>query len=160
MSRTVPALLMLLLGGAFHGRAHADCTGSSCTDSPHQERTAPPAQAMSRAAQDASAYLDAWVTRRVLRLRLGAQHPDAVAADARLVALHRALAPRSAEDDAAVLTWLRSALLETEARLAEMGSRCGPQHLDMRGAELRRDALAVLIEARMRGEALPLPTAA
>ena len=48
---------------------------------------------------------------------------------------------------------------QQKARLAEMGTRCGPQHIDLRGAEMRRDALWALIEARLRGDALPLPTA-
>lgn len=115
---------------------------------------------MPRAAHEAAEYLDAWVTRRVLGLRLGPQHPDVLAAQAELVARYAALSPRTASDDAEVLAWLRASLAETEARLAEMGSRCGPQHLDMRGAELRRDTLAALIDARTHGEALPLPTAA
>jgi len=40
-----------------------------------------------------------------------------------------------------VLGWLRASLLDVETRLAELGTRCGPQHLDLRGAEARRDAL-------------------
>jgi uncharacterized protein involved in exopolysaccharide biosynthesis len=160
MMRPALTLLTLLLAATPSVHVRADCTGNSCSDSHHQERVAQPAQAMSRAAREASEYLDVWVTRRVLRLRLGAQHPDVIATDARLLAMHQALSTRTASDDAELLASLRASLAETEARLAELGSRCGPQHLDMRGAELRRDALAALIEARLRGEALPLPTSA
>lgn len=156
--RTALALALGVLTTLTGARAMADCTGDACSDS-HQERAVEAAPALSESARRTTQYLDLWVTRRVLLLRLGAQHPDVLAAEAQLLLLHRALPPRLREDDASVLAWLRFAYGETEARLAEMGSRCGPQHIDLRGAELRRDALVGLIEARLRGDAVPLPTA-
>ncbi len=158
MTRTALAFALGVLTTLTGARAMADCTGDACSDS-HQERAVEAAPALSPSARHATEYLDLWVTRRVLLLRLGAQHPEVIATEARLVVLHRALPLRSLEDDASVLAWLRFAHAETEARLAEMGTRCGPQHIDLRGAELRRDALLGLIDARLRGDALPLPTA-
>ena len=158
MTRTALALALGLLTTLTHARALADCTGNACSDS-HQERALETSPVLSDSARRTTEYLDLWVTRRVLLLRLGAQHPEVIATEARLGVLHRALPLRSLEDDASVLAWLRFAHAETEARLAEMGSRCGPQHIDLRGAELRRDALLSLMEARLRGDALPLPTA-
>jgi len=140
-------------------RARADCTGNACSDSPHQERALQESPALSEPARRATEYLDVWVTRQVLSVRYGARHPDVVTSQVQLASLYRALPSRTAEDDASVLAWLRFSHMETQARLAEMGTRCGPQHIDLRGAELRRDALAGLIEARVRGDALPSPTA-
>lgn len=158
MTRTGLALALGMLSMLTGARAMADCTGNACSDS-HPARAVEAAPMLSESAQRATDYLDLWVTRRVLLLRLGAQHPDVIAAQARLVVLHRALPARTRENEASVLAWLRFAHAETEARLAEMGSRCGPQHIDLRGAELRRDALRGLIEALLRGDALALPTA-
>ena len=151
MNRAVFALGICVLGTLTSAHATADCTGASCADSPHQARSVPAPEAISEPAQRATEYLDLWVTRRVLFLRFGAQHPDVVATQTQLASLHRALPSRTPADDDAVLAWLRFAHADTEARLAEMGTRCGPQHIDLRGAEMRRDALWARRSLKARG---------
>jgi uncharacterized protein involved in exopolysaccharide biosynthesis len=62
----------------------------------------------------------------------------------------RAEGARISRDE--VIGWLRASIAEVEARLSELGTRCGPQHLDLRGAEARRDALREALARWQAGE--------
>lgn len=149
------ALVGLAAASASDGRAHADCQGGSCRD-PHTAQALAPAVDLSPGAREAVAYLDAWAGYRAMSLRYGRAHPDMIARLSVLAALAseldavRAEGASIARDE--VLGWLRTSILDVEARLAELGSRCGPQHLDLRGAEARRDALREALTHWQAGE--------
>lgn len=135
--------------------ASADCEGGACRDAPSVP--APPAPAtLSPGAREVVLYLDAWAGWRALTLRYGARHPEMIARLSLLATLasevDAARAAGATIDGAEVVGWLRAALVEVEARLAELGSRCGPQHLDLRGAEARRDALREALSRWSAGE--------
>ncbi|MBX7191990.1 MAG: hypothetical protein K1X94_08030 [Sandaracinaceae bacterium] len=133
----------------------ADCRGGSCRD----ERSAevlPPSTDLSRGAREVVLYLDAWAGHRAMALRYGPRHPDMIARVSLLAALAsevdgaRAEGATIARDE--VIGWLRASIVEVEARLSELGTRCGPQHLDLRGAEARRDALREALTHWSAGE--------
>ncbi|GAB4213560.1 MAG: hypothetical protein OHK0013_37540 [Sandaracinaceae bacterium] len=121
----------------------ADCEGGACRE---VARPGPPApETLPPGARELVRYLDAWAGARAMLLRYGARHPDLIARVSLLATLASELdAVRAAGatiDRAAVEAWLGAALADVEARLLELGNRCGPQHLELRGAEARRDAL-------------------
>ena len=124
--------------------ARADCRGGSCRDPQSAEVLAPSIE-LSPGAREVVLYLDAWAGYRALALRYGREHPDMIARVSLLATLAteidavRATGARIVT--AEVVGWLRASITEVESRLAELGTRCGPQHLDLRGAEARRDAL-------------------
>ena len=135
--------------------AHADCRGGSCADARSPEVLAPSTE-LSAGAREVVLYLDAWAGYRAMSLRYGARHPDMIARASSLATLAaqidgaRAGGAGIARDE--VIGWLRASIVEVEARLAELGTRCGPQHLDLRGAEARRDALREALARWQAGE--------
>jgi hypothetical protein len=137
----VLAAITTLTGASL---AHADCRGGSCRD-PQSAEALTPSIELSPGAREVVVYLDAWAGYRALALRYGREHPDMIARVSRLATLAteidavRATGARIVS--AEVIGWLRASITEVESRLAELGTRCGPQHLDLRGAEARRDAL-------------------
>jgi hypothetical protein len=135
--------------------AQADCRGGSCADTRSPEVLAPSTD-LSPGAREVVRYLDAWAGYRALSLRYGARHPEMISRASVLAALAadldgvRAEGARISRDE--VIGWLRASIAEVEARLSELGTRCGPQHLDLRGAEARRDALREALARWQAGE--------
>jgi uncharacterized protein involved in exopolysaccharide biosynthesis len=81
-----------------------------------------------------------------LLARYGDQHPDVVAARARVASLSQSLRDARARhetiDAGAVSTSIEAELADVRARLAEFGTRCGAGHLDVQTARARETALA------------------
>jgi hypothetical protein len=143
---------------AFAGAVRADCEGGACRE---PARPGPPApETLAPGARELVRYLDAWAGGRAMLLRYGARHPEMVARASLLATLASELDAARADgatvDRAVVEAWLRAAIADVEARLVELGSRCGPQHLDLRGAEARRDALREAL-ARVSAGTLEAP---
>lgn len=144
MTRTITMLAATLAALATTSVVRADCRGGSCRD-PQSAEVLAPSMELSAGAREVVLYLDAWAGYRAMSLRYGREHPDMIARASSLAVLAteidavRARGARIARDE--VIGWLRASITEVEARLAELGARCGPQHLDLRGAEARRDAL-------------------
>jgi hypothetical protein len=142
-----------LVSGASSARA--DCRGGSCAETRSAEALAPSTE-LSPGAREVVLYLDAWAGYRALSLRYGARHPEMIARASLLATLAanldavRAGGARVSRDE--VIGWLRASITEVEARLSELGTRCGPQHLDLRGAEARRDALREALTRWQAGE--------
>ncbi len=134
----------VLAVAACAATARADCRGGSCRD-PQSAEVLAPSTELSPGAREVVLYLDAWAGYRAMSLRYGREHPEMISRLSSLATLAteidgvRARGARIARDE--VIGWLRASIVEVEARLAELGARCGPQHLDLRGAETRRDAL-------------------
>jgi len=122
----------------------ADCQGGSCREASAATVLAPSPD-LSPGAREVVAYLEAWVGQRAMMLRYGPQHPEMIARASMLAALATevdAVRARGARvERAEVIGWLRASLADVITRLAEPGARRGPPHLDLRGAEARRDAL-------------------
>jgi hypothetical protein len=137
--------------------ARADCEGGACREA---ARPGPPApETLTPGARELVRYLDAWAGARAMGLRYGARHPDMIARVSLLATLASELdaarAGGATIDRASVEAWLGAALADVEARLVELGSRCGPQHLDQRGAEARRDALREALARVQAGDLEP-----
>jgi uncharacterized protein involved in exopolysaccharide biosynthesis len=143
---------VLVLGASS---ARADCRGGSCADARSAVALAPSSE-LSRGAREVVFYLDAWAGYRAMSLRYGARHPEMIARVAALATLAADLDGVRAEGATVsrdeVIGWLRASIADVEARLAELGTRCGPQHLDLRGAEARRDALREALARWQAGE--------
>lgn len=152
--------LACALASSGAGLARADCRDGACRD-PHAATALAPSTELSPGAREVVRYLDAWAGHRALALRYGREHPEMVARRSLLATLAadldavRASGARVAS--AEVIAWLRASLLEVEARLSELGARCGPQHLDLRGAEARRDALREALARWTAGETFVPP---
>jgi hypothetical protein len=161
LARAALVLALSLPTLASSSLVSADCEGGACRGAPAVPPPPAPSE-LSPGAREVVLYLDAWAGWRALTLRYGARHPEVIARLSQLAVLasevDAARAGGAAIDRDAVLAWLRAALVEVEARLAELGSRCGPQHLDLRGAEARRDALREAL-ARWSAGDLSLPVA-
>lgn len=158
--RCLLALCVLLLSGGA-SRVAADCGGGPCSE-PHAALAPASPVVFSPGAREIALYLDVWAGYRAMSLRYGPRHPEMIARASALATLATELeAVRSqgvgiSRDE--VLAWLRSSILEVEARLAELGTRCGPQHIDVRGAEARREALVDALTHWAAGEVY-LPSA-
>ena len=133
-----------LLFPVLASEARADCQGGSCRE-PGAATALAPSTELSAGAREIVLYLDAWAGQRAMSLRYGPRHPEMLARASLLATLAAEIdgvrASGARIERAEVLGWLRAAIADVTARLAELGTRCGPQHLDLRGAELRRDAL-------------------
>lgn len=138
------AALAGLLVAATTQVARADCQGGSCRE-PASATALAPSTELSPGAREVVVYLDAWAGQRAMALRYGPRHPEMIARATMLATLAAEIdgvrARGARIERAEVIGWLRAAIADVTTRLAELGTRCGPQHLDLRGAEARRDAL-------------------